>query len=181
MQKSPIENSGVSKQTEISAFNQVNNFTEKSSSNRKLNNQTTPSIGKIATSVFGRNLNFVDSLWEELRYEEFLNEDCRQEVFVTYFSPEGAYKQKLILYAKNLADFGFLLKELKRFFLEEYQDERFYNQFWADRFLFYTNGTKQPVEKNSTDISKIIRTKILSYPEMEIQINKYKYKGRDIF
>jgi len=111
----------------------------------------------IEQTVFGKNFDFIEKLYENLWAEKFLDESCTKEVFLQHFFVDTVPETRIRLIGKNQSDIGLLINSLRDFFKEDYQDSMFFNSFWAERFEFQTNGdSHNPKTKTPNGISKII-------------------------
>ena len=112
----------------------------------------------LETTVFGlMNFKFIVQLYENLREEKFIDESCTQKIFLQHFFVDTVPETRIRLIGKNQSDIGYLIRSLREFFKEDYQDSMFFNTFWAERFEFLTNGdSHNPKIKTPTGISKII-------------------------
>lgn len=112
----------------------------------------------IRQTVFGLNFEFIKKLHYNLNATEFIDESCTQEIFLQHFFVDIVPETPIILHGRSQSDIGHLIKSLREFFKEEYQhDSTLFNTFWAERFMFQTNGDAQiPKIKDKNGISRII-------------------------
>ncbi len=112
---------------------------------------------QIKETVFGKNYEFIDVLYDNLWANNFIDKSCSKELFSNHFYIDAIPKDKIILTGKNQSDLVLLIDSLKEFFKEDYQNSTFFNEFWATRFLFATNGDSYiPKKKDKIGISKMI-------------------------
>ncbi|SIT13550.1 hypothetical protein SAMN05421786_106148 [Chryseobacterium ureilyticum] len=114
-------------------------------------------INTVRQTVFGLDFAFIEKLHESLSTENFIDEFCTKELFLLHFYIDTIPVIPIILRGRNQSDIGYLINSLREFFKEDYQDSTFFNSFWAERFLFLTNGDSQiPKTKDKNGISRII-------------------------
>lgn len=117
-----------------------------------------PSNILIKATVFGKDFDFIEKLHENLWAKKFIDDSCTTDIFSQHFFVDTIPQTPIILHGRSQSDLGYLMDSLRVFFSEEYQhNSTFFNTFWAERFMFKTNGDKQfPKMKDKIGISKII-------------------------
>ncbi|WP_123867190.1 hypothetical protein [Flavobacterium oreochromis] len=116
-----------------------------------------PVSAEIKETVFGKNYEFIENLYTNLKAKNFISESCLLEKFLQHFYLDQVPQNQIILIGNNQSDLGLLIDSLREFFKEDYRSSSFYNEFWANRFLFLTNGdSKKPKSKNKDSISKMV-------------------------
>ena len=100
-------------------------------------------------TVFGdSNLEVIKRIFSE--YSEFISSSIQEEEFIQNFLIDAPISNKIKLINGTLSDYAYLIREIKPFFIEKYQEATIYNQWWSDRFLFSNK------EKNRRDISNMV-------------------------
>lgn len=112
----------------------------------------------IEQTVFGLNFDFIGKLYDNLLIEGFVNESSTKEIFLQHFFVDTVPETRIILHGRSQSDIGYLIDSLREFFKGDYQhDSTLFNTFWAERFMFQTNGDAQiPKIKDKTGISRIV-------------------------
>lgn len=100
-------------------------------------------------TVFGdSNLEVIKRIFSE--YSDFISSSIQEEEFIQNFLIDAPISNKIKLINGTLSDYAYLIREIKPFFIEKYQEATIYNQWWSDRFLFSNK------EKNRRDISNMV-------------------------
>lgn len=113
----------------------------------------------VEPTVFGlMSFKFIVQLYENLKAEKFIDESSTKEMFLQHFFVDTVPETRIVLHGRSQSDIGYLIDSLREFFKEEYQhDSTLFNTFWAERFMFQTNGDTQiPKIKDKNGISRII-------------------------
>ncbi len=130
-------------------------------------------IQGIQETVFGKNFDWIEKLHNSLIGKGFLNETSSLDDFYKHLYIDEVPSSKIELIGTNLSDIAYLIKSLKQFFKEDYENPMFFNEFWAKRFCFTTNDKNtQKVNKGKKDISKIISNLNNRPPQKKGSINE---------
>ncbi|MCQ4142725.1 hypothetical protein [Chryseobacterium sp. EO14] len=127
-------------------------------SNFAVSTVPTPSFNAVRQTVFGLKFDFIEKLHYNLDAKGFIDESCTKEVFLQHFFVDTVPAIPIILHGRSQSDIGYLIDSLREFFKGDYQhDSTLFNTFWAERFMFQTNGDAQiPKVKDKNGISRII-------------------------